>query len=93
MGKNKDAYKDVNKYLEMRRRQKKKWREKTGSGKYRRRWTETEDYIIRQAAANDRMIAEAICRSVQAIQTRRSRLVNGEVTYNGAINIKGSNGG
>lgn len=86
MGKNKSAYRDMNKYLEMRRRQKKAWRARTGSGKYRRRWTETEDYIIMQAPASDREIAETICRSVQAVQVRRSRIINGEVEYNGKIN-------
>lgn len=86
MGKNKNAYRDMNKYLEMRRRQKKAWRERTGSGKYRRRWTETEDYIIMMSPASDREIADAICRSVQAVQVRRSRLLNGEVPYNGKIN-------
>ena len=74
----KDYYRkkgDYKQYLKIKRGWAHRWRERTGSFKYKKRkWTEYEDSLVLAHDCSDRELSEEICRSVQAIHTRRSKL-------------------
>ena len=61
---------------EIRRAEKKRYRERTWSGKHRRSWSKAEDELILnpEIELTDRELAPVIARSVCAIQVRRSKL-------------------
>jgi hypothetical protein len=59
---------------EIRRAEKKRYRDRTWSKKFRRSWTKAEDDLIKAHTIPDRELAPIISRSVCAIQVRRSRL-------------------
>ena len=76
----KSKYADKKKYADYKRRYQERYREKTGSNKYEKRsWTAEEDKLVMSGEFTDRELGERICRSVAAIQTRRHRIVEGEV--------------
>ena len=71
---------DRNKFREIVRNEKTRWRMRTGSFKYpSREWEEYEDRLVLEHKVTDRELSELIQRSVLAIQIRRSRLKNGSV--------------
>ena len=75
----KKEYSDMNKYAEYKRNYQKRYREKTGGGKYEKRfWTTEENEIILNSELSDRELSERICRSVGAIQRHRHYLKVGE---------------
>lgn len=75
----KRTYKDKNRFRETWRKQKARYRERTGSYAYKRRaWTEEEIDMLFDNSMTDRELSDLIHRSVDAIQTMRSRKRGGE---------------
>lgn len=73
-------HKGTERVREIRRAEKKRYRDRTGSGKNRRSWKKWEDeMILMENELTDREIAPVISRSVCAIQVRRSKIKNGRV--------------
>ena len=71
----KKFYKNLSKFQATKRAQTKRWRERTGSGKYAvRRWTTYEDKLVLAHKMSDRELSEKIQRSVSSIYSRRVRL-------------------
>lgn len=71
----KKLYKNMSKFQATKRAQTKRWRERTGSGKYAvRRWTTYEDKLVLAHKMSDRELSEKIQRSVSSIYSRRVRL-------------------
>jgi hypothetical protein len=72
-------YKDVATYRERTQAYKTKYRAMTGSGKCgRKKWTEKEIRLIVEHKYPDRELARMLGRSVQAIQTKRTRYTGGK---------------
>lgn len=73
----KSQYKDMKKYKATRKRQLRRWRKRTGSGKYPPRpWTPAEEAAVMEKSMPDRELSKQIKRSVLAIQKRRHILNN-----------------
>ena len=71
----KKLYKDMAKFQATKRAQTKRWRERTGSGKYAiRKWTAYEDKLVLEHKMSDRELGKKIQRSVSSIYSRRVRL-------------------
>ena len=74
---------DPEKYVEMRNRQKRAWRLRTGSAPSiqervnKGMYTCEEDKLVLAHSIPDRELAKKLGRSVQSIQIRRNRLKNG----------------
>jgi len=72
-------YKNLNKYRETRKKQKQRYRDRTGSGLYTpKKWEEWEDELVVKHDVSDNELSVILKRSVQAIQVRRWRLVKKE---------------
>ena len=73
-------HKGTERVREIRRAEKKRYRDRTGSGKGRRSWSKAEDQLIltQDHEMTDRELAPIISRSVCAIQVRRSKIKKGE---------------
>lgn len=68
---------DQDQYRIAKREQKRRYREKTGSGVYQpRRWTTYEVNLVIRHVMPDRVLAVKINRSVGSIQQKRTRLKN-----------------
>ena len=70
-------YTDRERYREVTKEYKRRYRARTGANKYRRGWTKGEDIEVLEQKISDRELGAKILRSVGAIQHRRSRLKNG----------------
>lgn len=72
---NKDHYKDINKWRETCREQRKRYYNKTSKRKnYRKPWTEEEINMIINSKLTDHEISDILERSVQSIQIKRCRI-------------------
>lgn len=72
---NKNGYKDIDRYAITKRKQQKRWRERSGAFMHdRRRWSDAEIELLLDQSISDRELADKIERSVGAIYTKRSRL-------------------
>lgn len=68
----KKGYKNMKRFAATKREQQKRWRKRTGCYQYpRRRWTDEEKELLLDQTITDRELSEMICRSVDAIQTKR----------------------
>lgn len=68
---------DQNQYRIVKREQKRRYREKTGSGMYQpRSWTTYEMNLVIRHVMSDRLLAIKLHRSVGSIQQKRTRLKN-----------------
>lgn len=77
----KEWYKDLSKYRNTRKQQKRRYRMRTGSCLYQpKAWTESEDKLVMKHDISDVELSALLERSVQAIQIRRCRLKKLEVT-------------
>lgn len=75
---NRDKYKDLDKYRAACKRQKTRWRARTGAYQYERRlWTNDEDKLVLAHKMTDRELGLLLKRSVGAIQSRRSKINKG----------------
>lgn len=71
----KHSYRDMSKYYRTRRKQVRRYAERTGSGQYpKRRWNDEEDQRVLSHSIPDRQLSKEIQRSVIAIQIRRCEL-------------------
>lgn len=69
--------KDFNKYRDAKRKEKRRYREKTGSNRYQpRRWTDYEVKLVVRHVMPDRLLAIKLNRSVGSIQQKRTRIKN-----------------
>lgn len=69
--------KDLNKYRDAKRKEKRRYREKTGANRYQpRRWTEYEVKLVVRHVMPDRLLAIKLNRSVGSIQLKRTRIKN-----------------
>jgi len=72
-------YKNLDKYRETRKKQKQRYRDRTGSSLYiPKKWEEWEDELVVKHEVSDNELSLMLERSVQAIQVRRWRLVKRE---------------
>lgn len=72
-----NRYKDREKYRNINREIKRRYRERTGAGKYPyQHWTIEEDKLVMERIMTDRELSDLIHRSVGSIQKRRWRLKN-----------------
>ncbi len=79
----KTEYKDLDKWRKARKRQKRRYRERTNSNLYNRRiWTIKEMNLILEHSMTDRELSELLKRSVGAIQVQRSRIKNERIKEN-----------
>lgn len=77
-------YRDMERYRNTRKLQKRRYRERTGSGVYPRRpWAYWEDKLVLAHEQPDVELSETIERSVQAIHMRRHRLTGREEERDG----------
>ena len=67
----KDNYRDLQKYRETRKKQRKRYYNKTSYLYEGRRWTPEEDDMVMAHISSDTVLSERLHRSVQAIQRRR----------------------
>ena len=72
----KGSYKDPEKYAAYARRSKTKYRERTGAGIWKNRFTVLDDELILSRIMTDRELSEKIHHSVGSIQKRRWELKN-----------------
>lgn len=71
----KESYQDLDLWRETKRKQKRRYRSRTGSNKYLpHQWSDSEDQQVLRHERPDRELAKQIGHSVQAIQVRRCRL-------------------
>lgn len=76
----KAEYKDLSKYKNTRKQQKRRYRMRTGSCLYQpKAWTESEDELVVRHDIKDTELSVLLKRSVQSIQIRRCRLKKLEV--------------
>lgn len=69
------AYKDLDKYRNTRKKQKARYRDKTGSGLYKPKiWSEDENKLILEHSIPDIELSIMLKRSVNAIQIHRSKI-------------------
>lgn len=69
----KKFYKDQERYRELRNGQRRRNYQQT-QGNAPRPWTHLEEQAVLEHKVSDRELADTICRSVEAIQIKRSRL-------------------
>lgn len=71
-------YTDREKFREVTKKYKRRYRARTGANRYgRKNWTKEEDIKVLEHNISDRELSKEILRSVGAIQHRRNRLKNG----------------
>ena len=71
----KSEYKDLEKYIETRRKQKRRYLYKNGCNAYEPKpWTKEEDVLVLEHNVADSVLSKQIERSLGAIQARRHRL-------------------
>lgn len=71
----KSKYKNQERYHAIIRGQKKRWRQRTGSGQYKKRpWTPEDEQRVLKHKIMDRELSQQIKRSVTSIQYKRHEL-------------------
>ena len=69
-------YRNLDKYREMRKKQKQRYRDRTGSGLYApKKWEDWENELVLNHEVLDNELSVMLKRSVSAIQVRRCKLV------------------
>lgn len=68
------AYRDMAKFRETCRKQRRRYYQKTANLYEKRRWTPEEDVVVIEHNIPDSHLSKKIKRSVEAIQVRRSKL-------------------